>query len=61
MATIGFAYRRYSFIERIILICSAILLIMPGLNSDGMGIALFIMILVYRKFYGAIKHLKNLK
>jgi len=55
MATIGYGLRRYNPIERIVLFCSAITLIIPGLYTDGLGVILFILILLDRRIYAAIK------
>jgi TRAP transporter 4TM/12TM fusion protein len=52
MSTIGCGLRnKYSYFERIILLASAILLIKPGLYTDLAGLALFALVLTYKKFF----------
>jgi len=50
-ATIGFGVRRYHLVERIILFCSSILLLKPGLCTDAVGIGLFFVFLGYKRFF----------
>jgi TRAP transporter 4TM/12TM fusion protein len=53
LSTIGCGLRnKYSYFERIILLASAILLIKPGIYTDLAGLALFALVLTYKKFFG---------
>jgi TRAP transporter 4TM/12TM fusion protein len=52
ISTIGCGLRnRYHYFERIILLASAILLIKPGLYTDIVGLTLFALVLIYKKFF----------